>query len=189
MKKVLFMAAVLLSTVSAFAQHSVGSLNLKPMVGFNIANVTDVDDSDPRYGLVAGVEAEYTATDILSVTAGAIYSQQGFKKNKNTYKYDYINVPILLNVYVFDRIAVKFGVQPSFCVNNDLITKNGSVKVEKSLDTDNVNLDFALPIGLSYEFNNFQIDARYNWSLSKINTNSDPKNSVFMFTLGYKLDL
>ena len=40
MKKLLLMAAVMLSSVGAFAQHAVGSFTLQPKVGINIAKLT-----------------------------------------------------------------------------------------------------------------------------------------------------
>lgn len=51
------------------------------------------------------------------------------------------------------------------------------------------SVDFSIPVGLSYEYNNFQLDARYNWGLTKAFENSKAKNSVFQITLGYKFDL
>ena len=65
MKKVLFVAAMMFSSVATFAQHAVGSFNLQPKVGVNIANLTEIKDSDPRIGLAAGVEGEYQAGDIF----------------------------------------------------------------------------------------------------------------------------
>lgn len=70
----------------------------------NVASLTKSDGADPRIGLAAGVEAEYQATDIFSVSAGVIYSMQGNKYEEkgitSTQKLDYINIPILANVYV-----------------------------------------------------------------------------------------
>jgi hypothetical protein len=42
MKKILVVAALMLSSVSTFAQHAVGSFNLQPKVGVSIANLTEV---------------------------------------------------------------------------------------------------------------------------------------------------
>lgn len=67
------------SSVATFAQHAVGSFNLQPKVGVSIANLTDNYSSDARVGLVAGVEGEYQASDIFSVSAGVLYSMQGAK--------------------------------------------------------------------------------------------------------------
>ena len=74
MKKIIFMAAMLLSSVATFAQHEVGSITIQPKIGMNIADLTDVDDSDVRIGLAVGAEAEYQATDLFSVSTGVLYS-------------------------------------------------------------------------------------------------------------------
>ena len=191
MKKILFVAALMLSSVSTFAQHAVGSFNLQPKVGVSIANLTEVKGSDSRVGVVAGVEGEYQASDIFSVSAGVLYSMQGTKGNIGNFidatnRLDYINVPIMANVYVVKGLAVKLGVQPGFNVSNK-IKKNNLNAVDNSIKAQSV--DVSIPVGLSYEYSNFQLDARYNWGVSKALKWSDAKNSVFQITLGYKFDL
>ena len=100
---------MLLGTATAFAQHSVGSFTLQPKVGLNIATLTDIDNSKSRVDFAGGLEAEYQATDIFSLSAGLIYSRQGFKMDDTkiagfTVKGDswspsYLNIPVLANVY------------------------------------------------------------------------------------------
>ena len=199
MKKVLFVAAMMFSSVATFAQHAVGSFNLQPKVGVNIANLTEIKESDPRIGLAAGVEGEYQAGDIFSLSAGVLYSMQGAKQEfsvlnqtfKRTYKLDYINVPIMANVYVTKGLAVKLGVQPGFLVSS---TNKSEAKTflgtgSATNDIKAKSVDFSIPVGISYEYNNFQLDARYNWGLTKVFENFKDKNSVFQITLGYKFDL
>lgn len=191
MKKILVVAALMLSSVSIFAQHAVGSFNLQPKVGVSIANLTEFKGTDPRVGVVAGVEGEYQASDIISVSAGVLYSMQGAKgnignSNDATNRLDYINVPIMANVYVVKGLAVKLGVQPGFNVSNK-IKKNNLNAVDNPIKAQSV--DVSIPVGLSYEYSNFQLDARYNWGVSKALKWSDAKNSVFQITLGYKFDL
>lgn len=191
MKKLLVMAAVMLASVGAYAQHAVGSFTLQPKVGMNIANLTDADDADARIGFVGGLETEYQATDIFSLSAGVLYSMQGCKYDynnvKTTRKLDYINIPIMANVYVAKGLAVKLGVQPAFNVNSEV--KVSGVKNNPSADKDAKSFDFSIPVGISYEYSNVVLDARYNWGLTKVADGSDSKNSVFQITLGYKFDL
>lgn len=201
MKKFIASALMLFAASTAtFAQHEVGSFTLQPKVGVNIASLTKSDGADPRIGLAAGVEGEYQATDIFSLSAGVIYSQQGNKYDKSygnsnvkfTNKLDYINIPIMANVYVVKGLAVKLGVQPAFNVNSKFSTvaNVAGTETKKSVDNNNVkSFDFSIPVGLSYEYNNVVLDARYNWGLTKIADGSDSKNSVFQITLGYKFDL
>lgn len=191
MKKIMLVAALMLSSVATFAQHAVGSFNIQPKVGLNIANLTGDGKPDARVGLVAGAEGEYQATDIFSVSAGVLYSMQGAKGSWGnlidaTNRLDYINVPIMANVYVVKGLAVKLGVQPGFNVSNK-ISANNRATVDNLVKAQSV--DVAIPVGVSYEYNNFQLDARYNWGVTKVYEGSKVKNSVFQITLGYKFDL
>ena len=114
MKKLFLMAVMALATVSSFAQHAVGTFTIQPKVGLNLANVTD-GDGDIRVGAVAGAEFEYQISDIFSLSAGALYSMQGCKGGVEGYdatvKLDYLNIPILANVYVAKGLAVKLGIR------------------------------------------------------------------------------
>ena len=193
MKKVLLAAALMISSVAAFAQHAVGTVTIQPKVGLNIANFTDADDADARVGFVAGAELEYQASDIFSLSAGALYSQQGCKGKEAgvtlTQKLDYINVPIMANVYVAPGFAVKLGVQPGFKVNAEAEAKNGSNRIAAGNSSQFNSVDFSIPVGVSYEFSNVVLDARYNWGLTKTFKDLDNKNTVFQFTVGYKFAL
>ena len=204
MKKMILMAAMFATSVAAMAQHAVGSFTVAPKVGMTVANVTDFDNSDSRIGFIGGVEGEYQATDLFSISGGIFYSMQGYKYDGSTEilgikangdvttKLDYINIPILANVYVVKGLAVKLGIQPAFNVNASV---SGSYNVaghsgkSDDYDIEAKSFDFSIPVGLSYEYSNFVIDARYNWGLTKVFDNADAKNSVFQLTLGYKFAL
>ena len=185
MKKILLTAVVMLASVASYAQQAVGTFTLQPKIGMNVASLTKCDGCDPRIGLAAGVEAEYQATDIFSVSAGLIYSMQGNKAKAEgvtqTTKLDYINIPILANVYVTKGLAVKLGVQPAFNVS-DKVKFSGSGASIEAEDVGAESFDFSIPVGLSYEFNNVVIDARYNFGVTNIAEGGDAKNSVFQFT-------
>ena len=196
MKKLIAIAAFLISSVATFAQQPVGSFSIQPKVGLNISNTTKLDDSDPRYGLAVGAEFMYQASDIVGVSFGALYSMQGCKgKDGNldgTLKTDYINIPILANVYVAKNFAVKLGIQPGFCINNKIKAEASGASAEvdgSKVGFEENTFDFSIPVGLSYEFSNFVIDGRYNFGVTKVWKDTDCKNSVFQFTVGYKFNL
>ena len=197
MKKILLMAVVMLASVASYAQQAVGTFTLQPKIGMNVASLTKSDGADPRIGLAAGVEAEYQATDIFSVSAGVIYSMQGNKYDYDvlgkktvtkTNKLDYINIPILANVYVVKGLAVKLGIQPAFKVNDQIKTSVDEGSTTADVDKAE-SFDFSIPVGLSYEYSNVVFDARYNFGVTNIADGGDSKNSVFQFTLGYKFAL
>ena len=192
MKKLFLMAVVMLASVASYAQHAVGSFTLQPKIGMNIADLTDVEKSDARIGLAVGAEFEYQLTDIVSVSAGALYSMQGCKDDEVTVKLDYINVPLLANVYVAKGFAVKLGLQPSFKVNYKYSGNGASFDGDEMDWAPKANgVDLSIPVGVSYEYNNFVLDGRYNFGVTKAfdSKAEKSKNSVFQITLGYKFDL
>lgn len=198
MKKLFLMALMaFIATTASFAQWSVGSITVQPKIGINGANITDADNSDSRIGLVLGGEFEYRVSPIFSLSAGALYSMQGCKgtaedDDGNTgdvsLKLDYINVPILANVYVAKGLAVKLGIQPGFNVRHKATASVSGVNVTTNLPGVK-SVDFSIPIGVSYEFNRFVIDGRYNLGVTKLIDGADSKHSVFQFTFGYKFAL
>ena len=194
MKKMFLAAAMMLVSGATFAQNAVGQITIQPKVGLNIANVTDADDVDARIGLAAGAEFEYGVTDMIGVSAGLVYSMQGYKFSEGNYdttvKLDYLNVPILANVYVAPGLAVKLGVQPGFKLSSKVKIEGSGTSIEGESDDDGVKgFDLAIPVGVSYQYQNIVLDARYNWGVTKVFDDGDSKNSVFQITLGYKFSL
>ena len=183
MKKFMMMVAMAFATLTASAQAEAGTITLKPLVGINVANITD-GDGDAKVGLAAGAELGYQLNESFAVTAGAIYSMQGAKSEGVKMNLDYINIPILANYYITKGLAVKAGIQPAFKVKSE-------AKVDVvSVDMDGFkSFDFSIPVGLSYEVSDFVIDARYNWGMTKVLEGFDSKNTVFQFTVGYKFAL
>lgn len=202
MRRIILSTLVLFTTLATNAQRQVGTTSIQPKVGLNIATITKDNDADPRLAPVIGAEFEHQVTDMVSLSAGLLYSMQGAKGNigavDGTVKLDYINIPILANVYIAKGFAVKLGVQPGFMINDKVKVSGNGVTAEVGLenafrqsgiDAKIKKLDVSIPVGASYEFSNFVVDARYNWGLTKIIDQSTSKNSVFQLTLGYKFGL
>ncbi|MGM9704691.1 MAG: porin family protein [Prevotella sp.] len=192
MKKFVLMAAMIFSSIATFAQGEVGSWRVQPKIGMNIATLTKADDSESRIGLAVGAEAEYQLTDIFSLTGGLMYSMQGCEWSEGgateKLKLDYINIPILANVYVVKGLAVKVGIQPAFKVNSKVEMSRGDAEASDKVDGVK-GFEMSIPVGLSYEYKNFVLDGRYNFGVTKVFDDADCKNSVFQITLGYKFDL
>ena len=86
MKKLFVMAAMVLSSVGAFAQQAAGTTTIQPKVGLNVATI---GDNDWKAGFAAGAELQYQATSNFGVAVGALYSVQGFKaKDVKVCRYD-----------------------------------------------------------------------------------------------------
>ena len=195
MKKLVMMAVAAMMSLSVFAQHEVGSIALKPMVGLTLA---------------VGMEAEYQATPFFSISAGMLYAMQGAKLKVSGWgvnvgtvsaKADYLNIPVLANVYVTKGLALKAGVQLGLNVASDIDVKtsftDGSYNLADVKDYTE-SMAFSIPVGISYEYEDFVIDARYNIGLTDVYKKDNvitnlalkgTKNSVIQLTLGYKFDL
>ena len=203
MKKLMMIAALLVATVSANAQFEAGTFSLQPKIGGVISKVSNMPniniptgagvslDADRSFyaGALIGVEAEYQLADMFSLAAGLNFAMQGcqwedselkisgvsYKLKNNKIQLNYLNLPIVANVYLFKGFAVKTGVQLGFLL---------SAKQK---------FDVAIPIGVSYQVPTVPvyIDARYNLGLTKIfkDTDESVKNQVFQLTVGYKFAL
>jgi len=205
MKKLMILMAILTMAVVAKAQHEEGDFMVQPKVGLNIATLSDADKSITD--LHFGIEAEYMVADKFSLGLGAILSNQGAKydywdeygQNKYTVDLDYVHVPILASYYVLPGLAVKAGVQPGFkmrakakfddrTIDLDELYKLGSNMLGEDIKVS--KFDLSIPVGISYEYKNIVLDARYNWGLIKVMNVGDAfYNRCFMLSLGYKLEL
>ena len=210
MKRLMILTAILTMVVVVKAQHEEGDFMVQPKVGLNIATLSDADKAITD--LHFGIEAEYMVTDNFSLGLGAILSNQGAKydyyelnangedsRNKYTVDLDYVHVPILASYYVLPGLAVKAGVQPGFkmrakakiddrTVDLDELYKVSSYVLDEDIKVS--KFDLSIPVGISYEYKNIVLDARYNWGLIKVMNVGDAfYNRCFMVSLGYKLEL
>ena len=125
-----------------------------------------------KVGLLGGAEVGVKVAEPFDVTAGLLFMMQGTKAKDNEVLKDYsvtltyLNVPIMANVYVLPGLALKAGVQPGFLLTSKAKASqniNGSWQKREDTSKDGLNkVDFSIPMGISYEFSNFIIDARYN---------------------------
>ena len=219
MKKIMMIAAMMVATLGAVAQNEVGQLTLQPKVGMNISKITG-SNLNSKVGLVAGFEAEYGVAKNFGISLAALYSMQGAKRdlkvNNGTsvdvkFNLDYINIPVLAQYYIVPGLAVKAGIQFGFNVRNKVkvgttvagFNLKDDCSMDEFLDMARAlgesipsdakfqKFDLSIPVGLSYEYEDFVLDARYNIGTSKLIKN-DPdssKNGVFQLTIGYKFEL
>lgn len=194
MKKFLLMAIVMMASTSVFAQREAGTLTLQPRVGLIAADFNNTGDTEARVGLVTGAEFEYYLSSAVGLSVGALYAQQGaeMKDYDITFKLDYLNVPVILNFYLWKGLAIKAGLQPGFKLSSEVEGSfrgaRGTVNIE-----DYVNkVDLAIPVGISYDFGRLVLDARYTFGTKHIFKDAadlDSKNLTFQIGLGYKFSL
>lgn len=231
MKRFFFLSALFAIVLSAQAQPRQGHFSVIPRIGVNFANITNnevvVDLSQQDHtlksrmkpGLLAGVDVEYQATDLLFASLGLHYSMQGSRYPDFERKEDelvegfsdwhtnlgYLNVPLLVGCRITDGFSVKAGVQVGMLLNardymstTDIIPQEGGGReqgkaIEQTTDLYDSckKVDISIPLAVSYEFENVILDARYNIGLSRIYELDllKSRNSVIQLTVGYRFQL
>ena len=197
MKKLLMMLVMATVAMTASAQNTLrdkGSFTLQPKAGVGIGTIAGSwttiggEKDKARIGFVAGLEGEYYAADWFGLAVGLNYAQQGFKFEaedyKETTKLDYLNVPIVGNFYGAKGLALKTGFQFGFLMNAKLDSQDIKDLCNK--------VNFAIPVGVSYEIENVVLDLRYNIGLNKTNkadNGNKARTDLIQITLGYKFNI
>ena len=200
MRKILLIAVMVMTTIMVQAQSTgreTGAFTLQPKIGAGFGYVSGdwvIEPGEKKKavaGIVLGVEGEYYAAKWLSIAAGVNYAMQGWKFNymdrSVVTRLNYLNIPMTANIYIVKRLALKTGVQFGFLLN----AKDRMNDVNVDIKDDCKKFCFAIPVGLSYEYDNFVLDARYNFAISKAidQPNYGKRSHLIQLTLGYKFEL
>ena len=167
-----------------------------------------------RPGFTGGVDVMYQASDNVGLSIGLSYVQAGCKykdvdDNGVTWhdhydRMDYISVPLVAHSYIAPGLSINVGVAPSFLIYGnyhagmqtyDVDTDGHRTNVkEAEIDQDIKkglrNFTLSIPVGVSYEYENVVLDARYNVGvLNAYKYGLTARNKVFEVSVGYKFDL
>ncbi len=167
-----------------------------------------------RPGFTGGVDVMYQASDNVGLSLGLSYVQAGCKykdvdDNGVTWhdhydRMDYISVPLVAHSYIAPGLSINVGVAPSFLIYGkyhagmqtyDVDTDGHRTNVkEAEIDQDIKNglrnFTLSIPVGISYEYENVVLDARYNVGvLNAYKYGLTARNKVFEVSVGYKFDL
>ena len=194
MKKLLTIIATAFIALSVSAQSEAGSFTLQPNVGFTYTTATgDLGDGrDGAFALTAGVEGMYMVNEKFGAALGV--NLTGYNTSVETLKDDviysnyYFNFPVTANYYVAPGLAVKAGIALNLL---STAKRDGYDEYDygfKSVKVKDIykSTFFSVPVGVSYEFNSFVFDARYNFGISKVANGHDGSFNALTFTVGYK---
>lgn len=200
MKKIILLISIALLTITSInAQASFGikaGVNFASILNENISGVKG--RTSFNVGFVTEIETSYST----AVQIELLYSGQGFKykggfiENENvpkeTYKLDYLNIPIVFKYYFKEGFSFETGPQVGFLLSAK--TSDTDINVSKAF----TDASFDWLIGFGYKFENgFNVNARYTLGFTDIwkgptytppgyyYYNYGKVNGVFQFTLGY----
>lgn len=196
MKKVILLAAALFMVFMAKAQVDLGNFAYGVKGGWNATNVSNADAKN-KMSIHLGAFAEWKLSDYFGIQPELLYSRQGYRdKNnwdggdmKSKCRVNYLNIPVLAKLYVWEGLSVDLGPQFGFALNAKYKTKfDGHTSKEKikSFNT----FDFSFALGASYAIDDFILSARYNIGLTNIfdKWEENNKNHVFQLSVGYCLN-
>jgi Outer membrane protein beta-barrel domain len=115
-----------------------------------------------------------------------IYSSQGASIGTVNAKYDYVNIPVMLNIHATEKFFFQTGLQLGILASAELSSGTSSISVKDQLK----DTDVSLGLGLGGEFEKMLVNFRYNLGLtttSKATTGSFP-NNVIQFSVGFKFN-
>ena len=167
-----------------------------------------------RPGFTGGVDVMYQASDNVGLSIGLSYVQAGCKYkdvddngmiwHDHYDRMDYISVPLLAHSYIAPGLSINVGVAPSFLIygkyhagmlSYDLDADGHRTNVQEGvMDIDTKkglrNFTLSIPVGISYEYENVVLDARYNVGVLNVYKHGlSARNKVFEVSVGYKFDL
>ena len=194
MKKLLTIIATAFIALSVSAQSEAGSFTLQPNVGFTYTTATGDwgEGADGAFALTAGVEGMYMVNEKFGAALGV--NLTGYNTSVETRKDDviysnyYFNFPVTANYYVAPGLAVKAGIALNLLATAKIDDYDEYDFGFKSLKVKDMykSTFFTVPVGVSYEFNSFVFDARYNIGISKVAKDDDGSFNALTFTVGYK---
>ena len=190
-------AAMMVATLSAYAQFEPGTFSIQPKIGLNLSKVSNMStlgagnyklDRSLLAGAVIGAEAEYQIAKPFSLAAGLQFSMQGCQWEDKDFTIDgekvevkdskielnYIALPVMANFYLFKGFAIKGGLQLGYLVsaNAKSSMKEGShsVSYDEGVKDYCNKFDLSIPVGVSYQVPTIPIyiDARAIFGLSDI---------------------
>lgn len=192
--------AIALAGVSNFAMAQAEfAVGLKGGLNFSKFDASaGLSNVENRTGYHGGAFALIKIANI-GIQPEIIFSKQGsdYKVNTTNYEanFDYINVPIMLKLYLVAGLNLQAGPQFGFLTASELKSTAANTTISNSKDLFKRKNDTSIAVGAGWDLPfGLTLDARYNIGLSDIKykdqngtTDVNFKNKVLQLSVGYKL--
>lgn len=185
MKKLVWTAIAVVSLTVGTAQE----VKFGAKAGLNLATLPpELTESRTTFHL--GGMAEIELTDVFSIQPELLYSAQGSKDqddsdNNETFRVDYLSLPVLAKYYLINGLSVEAGPQLGFLLSAE-VEDNGQTADLKDVTK---GLDLGLAFGVSYKMDNgLNFGLRYflGSDVNDIEEDTEEfKNRVFQVSIGY----
>jgi hypothetical protein len=177
MKKILLLLGIAAINYISFGQKI--DIGIKGGVNFSKLDIPDIQTSN-KTGYHLGAYSLFKFGN-LGLQPEIIFSQQGSKVDLEDWDTKYINIPIILKLYLGGGFNLQAGPQFGFLNKAEL---DGN-----SIEDDLKSADVSIGLGLGWDTPiGIKLDARYN--LGVTDNSDDPayetiKSQVFQISLGF----
>ena len=192
-------------------EHEQWDIYAAPKIGLNLSNLPGIDGK-VKIGLSGGVYMEMFLTKNIAIDVETQYSHQGSSGVHRTltttdasgitttceydpydFKLDYLNTNYIVRWYPWIDLPWSFttGLHTSYIISAKAKLDDGT---KHNLKDHIYKGDVAIPLGVSYEWSQWQIEARYNLYFRKLARDAkaqelmrNARNNMFEVTLGYRI--
>ncbi|MEO5945829.1 MAG: porin family protein [Chitinophagaceae bacterium] len=189
MKKILLALVVLTTTV--LASQAQVRFGLKAGANFYTIGGDDAEGEDinSKFGLHVGGLVNIPVSAKFKVQPEVVFSIQGAKEDNGgpgNLNLNYVNIPIMAQVYATEGLYFELGPQIGFLLKAD--SKDETTGVSVSVKDQLKSTDFGVGLGAGYTMaSGFGFNARYNLGLSNIveAAGSELKNRGFQLGVSF----
>ena len=191
---VLFLSAICISQTNAQVGFQLGIKG-----GPNFSNIKTEVSTEGQTGFHAGAYAMIKVSKI-GIQPELLFSSISSDITSGTatseFTSSYVNIPIILKLYLAGGLNLQLGPQFGFATFSELKTVAGGVTTTNDIQDELKGSDVSLAIGAGFDLPfGLNLTARYNLGLSDVNdkvdldfnpaTDDELKNQVFQVSVGY----
>ncbi len=181
LQQLFFIAAMLLSAVSATAQF-----HTSVRVG---ATATNFGEQEIKLGMRAGASVEYQLSNLWGVRSGLFYTMKGATTSKDvlcynpqkTTKLSYLDIPfeaqISFGLSNKTRLAVHAGPYLAYLVHSSA-PKSAEYKLNR--------MEVGAGLGVDLSIGHFVVTPEVQYGLTKVTSPGSDHNISYALTLGYR---
>lgn len=133
----------------------------------------------------AGVYTQFSLGSFFSIQPEALYSRKGMVRNDSTFRFDYLEVPVLAVFNITENVSFHIGPQVGIMMS--------AKEDDREIDLEPLNtFDYGVAAGAEARLSIFRLGARYNLGFADLRKqnnlgqriNQDIKHGVFQVYLG-----
>ena len=194
MKRILFIAVLIIAGMQGYAQFDLGI-----KVGYATSKLsTDIDDitEDAKNNFQVGAFARlgkrfYVQPELYYGTSGGTFQLTGTDEEQNI-KFQNLSIPLLLGFKIINgekiNLRIMAGPTANFIVSKKF---SGDEIIQSVEDADFKNTAWGLDAGVGVDLLFLALDVRYEWGLNDIyqppTNDGTVKSNVFIVSLGFKI--